>query len=87
MIRASLLADGGARAVAGDDDGCVGERQQLLVDGADEHGAVAAGQVGAADRAGEEGVAGEQQMLRGEVEADAALGVAGGVKDVAGEAV
>ena len=47
---------------------------------------VAAGEVGAADGAGEEGVSGEEEGLVGEVEADAAFGVAGGVEDGAGDA-
>ena len=53
---------------------------------ADELAGVAAGEVGSAYGAGEESVAGEQQGLVREIEADAALGVAGGVKDGAGEA-
>ena len=47
---------------------------------------VASGEVGSAYGAGEEGVSGEEEGLVGEVEADAALGVAGGVEDGAGEA-
>jgi len=71
--------------MAGEDDGSVGQREQLVVDGAEERGAVAAGKVCAADGAGEERVAGQQQVLRREIEADAALGVAGGVEDAAGK--
>ena len=56
------------------------------MDGTDEHWAVAPGQVGSADRAGEEGVSGEQQIFGGQVQADTALGVAGGVEDVADQA-
>ena len=41
----------------------------------------AAGQVGAADGAGEESVAGKQELFGREIEADAALGVTGGVED------
>ena len=41
---------------------------------------VAAGEVGAADGAGEESVSGEEEGLVGEVEADGAFGVAGGVE-------
>jgi hypothetical protein len=65
--------------VAGDDDGRVGQGKQLAVDGAEEGWAVSSGQVCAADGAGEEGVSGEQKVLLGEIEADAALGVAWGV--------
>ncbi len=46
---------------------------------------VASGEVGAAYGAGEEGVSGDEKGVVGEVEADAALGVAGGVEDGAGE--
>ena len=71
--------------MAGEDDGGVGEREQLAVDGAEEGWAVSAGKVGAADGAGEEGVAGKQQVLGWQVEAYAALGMAGGMQDAAGE--
>ena len=71
--------------MAGEDDGSVGQREQLVVDGAEERGAVAAGKVCAADGAGEERVAGQQQVLRREIEADAALGVAWGEEDAAGD--
>ena len=84
-IGLSFVANGGLRAVAGDDDGGVGQWEQLAVDGADEGRAVAAGKVCAADGTGEEGVAGEEEILLGEIEADAALGVAWGVEDAAGE--
>src|SRR5271154_2175015 len=66
-------------AVAGDDGGCVGQGQEPIVDGLDNFALVSAGQVGPADRASEKGVPGEQQLLGREVEADAALGVAGSV--------
>jgi len=85
-VGVALDTDGGGRAVAGDDAGGVGEWQQVVVDGVEQLAGIAAGQVGAADRAGEEGVAGDEEALLGEVEADAALGVAGGMEDAAGEA-
>jgi len=47
------------------------------------HGA--AGEIGAADGAGEEGVAGDEFLLSGEIKADAAFGMAGGVEDLGGE--
>jgi hypothetical protein len=55
----------------------------------DDLAVVAAGQVGAANAAGEERVSGEDNFERNKVKADGALGVAGGVDDlgwVAGEA-
>ena len=51
------------------------------MNGADQLLRVAAGKIGAAYGAGEEGISREEQGLLGEVEADAALGVAGGVED------
>ncbi len=72
--------------MAGDDGGVIGQGEKTLVDGAEKLAGVAAGQVGSADRAGEEGVPGEEERLSGDVETDAAFGVAGGMKDGAGEA-
>ena len=41
------------------------------------------GQVGASDAAGEERVAGDQHLLGGEIQADAAFGVPGRVENIA----
>lgn len=67
--------------MAGYDGDLVGEGEEGVMDGLDELPGVASGEVGAAYRASEEGVPGEEQGLLGEIEADAALGVAGGVED------
>jgi len=83
----AFFADEGGGAVAGEDARVVGEGEKMGVDGAEEGGGVASGEVGAADGAGEEGIAGEEEVLVGEVEADAALGVTGGVEDVGGDAL
>ncbi len=80
-IAFALFANGGKRAVAGYyecfvrqcENGSVKGLQDLL------HGS--AGQVGAADGAGEQGVAGDQDFLRRKVNADATFGVAGRVED------
>ncbi len=48
---------------------------------------IAAGQVGASNAAGKERIAGDEQLERGKVEADRALGVAGGVDHLGGVAV
>jgi hypothetical protein len=72
--------------VPGDDGYFVWEGEEALVDGGEELAGVAAGEVGAADGAGEEGVSGEQEGLVGDVEADAAFRVAGSVEDGAGDA-
>ena len=81
-ICSAFGADGGGWSVAGNDPGFVGEGQQAGVDGVDDLLEVAAGQVGAADAAGKERVAGEDHLERSEVKADGALGVAGGVQDL-----
>ena len=81
----AFFADGGQLAVAGDDYGFVGQSQDCVVEGAEDFWHGAAGEVGAADGAGEEGVAGDQFLFCGEVEADAAFGVAGGVEDLGSE--
>ena len=69
-----------------DDCGFVRKREKPIVDRGDELAGVASGKVGAAYGAGEEGIPGEEEGLLGEVEADAALGVAGSVEDASGEA-
>ena len=69
-----------------DDGDLIWEGEKALVDRVYELACVAAGQVGAADRTGEEGVACEEEGLSGEIETDAAFGVAGSVEDGAGEA-
>jgi hypothetical protein len=71
--------------VAGDDLDFVVEREQAGSDGVKDLGVVAAGEIGAADGALEEGVAGKDHVERDEMEADGALGVAGGVYDLSGK--
>ena len=71
--------------MAGNDDGFVGQGHNRVMQRAQNFLHRAAGQVGAADRAGEESVAGDQVFFGREVEADAAFGMAGRVKDVGGE--
>lgn len=70
--------------MAGDYNRFVGQGQHCVVQRAHDLLHRAAGQVGAADRAGEESVAGDEFFFRGEVKADAALGVAGGMQDLGG---
>lgn len=64
--------------MAGMDFGAGREGEQFLADGAQELGVVAAGQIGAADGALEECVAGNDAVGFGNVEADASGGMAGG---------
>ena len=85
-IAFALAADGGGGAVAGEHFGFVGQGQQAGLDGVDDLAGVAAGQVSAADAAGKERVAGDEQLERGKVEADGALGVAGRVQNLCREA-
>ena len=54
--------------------------------GADELAGIASGEVGAAYGSGEEGVSGQEEGVVGEVEAGAALRVAGGVEDLPAKA-
>ena len=72
--------------MAREDCDVVGEGEERIADGFEELLGVASGEVGAADRAGKEGVSGEEKGLLREIEADAALGVAGGVEDGACQA-
>jgi hypothetical protein len=72
--------------VAGDDSDLVGEGQESVADRGKELAGVAAGEIGAAYGAGEEGVSCEEKGLVREVKADGAFGVAGGVEDGACEA-
>ena len=76
-----FVAHGCGWAVAGNDLRLFGENEQATVDGVDDLAGVTAGQVGASDAAGEERVAGDEQLHGREVEANAALGVAGRVQD------
>ncbi len=77
-----FLAYGGGRAVAWEDFGLFWQNQQASFDRVDDLTTVAAGQVGAAYAAGEQGIACDEQIEWSEVQADAALGVAGGVNDL-----
>ena len=72
--------------MSGDDSDRVWEGEKTVVDRREELFRVASGEVGAADGTGEESVSGEKEGLVGDIETDAAFGVAGGVEDGAGEA-
>jgi hypothetical protein len=71
--------------VAGDDGHGIRQGEKPFADGAEDFSSVTARQVGATDGAGEEGVSGDQELLGREVEANAALGVPGGVDYLAGD--
>jgi len=71
--------------VAGDDPGFIGEDKQAVVDGLDDLSGVATWEVGSANASCKKGVAGEDEIQRGEVKADAALGVTWGVDDLGRE--
>src|SRR3546814_5387241 len=58
----ALATDGRLLAVTGEHHDVVGERQHLLGEAAQHRGVVAAGEVGTADRALEQQVAGEHEL-------------------------
>src|SRR5690606_30699311 len=78
-ILAHLVAQTGVRTVAGDHGGVLVEGVETA-DGALDGGIVAAPQVGAADAAAEQGVAGDQQLGPGKPEAGGARRMAGSVQ-------
>ncbi len=59
----SLFADGGIWAVTGNDLYLVGEGQESVADGVDELTGISSGEIGAADRACEEGIASNQKRV------------------------
>src|SRR5579884_1547163 len=77
-----FTADGGLGAMAGNDDGVLGQGHELFVDGADDLAAVATRQICPADAVAEQGIAGDKLVLRRDPQAQAALGVAGRMQDV-----
>ncbi len=78
----ALASNGGGWAVAGDYLSFAGQGEQAALDGVQDLRTVAAREVGAADAAGEKCVSRQEQIERNEVQADGALGVAGGVEDL-----
>jgi hypothetical protein len=80
-------ADSGGRAMAGQDPGVVGKRQEPGFDGVDDLARVAAGQIGAADAAGKQGIAGNDHLERFEMKTDRTLGVTRRVQHFGGVAV
>lgn len=66
--------------MTGNYDQAVGQRQQLVTDGRQDLPAVAAREIGAADGVAEQGVAGDEFVLRGRQQADAPLRMARGVE-------
>ena len=78
----AFAGDVGAWAVAGDDRNRAFEGDELPEDAFHEHLVVAAGVVGAADGAGEEGVAAEEDLFVRFIEGNAARSVARGLDDL-----
>jgi hypothetical protein len=62
-VGVTLVADGGAGAVAGMDDGVIGELEELRLQGIHKLIIRAAPEIGAANAAGEEGVACKELRL------------------------
>ena len=81
-IAFALLANRGHGAVAGHDNGFVGQGENGVVQRLQDllHGTT--GKVGTANGSGKEGVAGNQFLFSRKIQADAAFGVAGSVKNV-----
>ena len=75
------MSDGCFPAVAGENHSVAGEGEELLADGAHERVVVAAREVGAAYRALEECVAGDDESRQRTVEGYASRGVAGDAND------
>ena len=80
------MSDGGGGAVAGDDEGFSGQREQPILNAGDDLAGVSAGEICATDSTGEEGIAGDEKVGGGDVETEAASRVAGGVEDGATDA-
>jgi len=93
-IRVALVADGGGGTVTGVDDGVIGELEEFGVQRIHDLIEGATPEIGTADAASEESVSREELRLSemdftgilGEIQADAARRVAGGVNDVGLEA-
>src|SRR5262249_46334206 len=73
----ALLGDSGQLAMAGNNQRFVGKSEDVAVKRTHDSVEVAAGQVCAADAAGEERVAGDKLLFGREVDADASLRVTG----------
>src|SRR5208337_1655876 len=71
----ALVADGGQGTVSRDYDGFVRQCQNRAMQGLHDFLVGASGQVGAANGAGKERVAGDEFFLRCEIQADTAFGV------------
>jgi hypothetical protein len=74
----------GGGTVTGEDPGFIGKAEEAGLDGLDDLAGIAPGQVGAADAAVEEGIAGNDHFEGLEVKADGALGVAGCMENLGG---
>jgi hypothetical protein len=83
-IAAPLAAEGGHRAVAGNEFDIVAQRPELAPDRIDQGLVVAARKIGAADAAGEQHVADQGQLRRRVEEHHMARRVAGGVQHLQG---
>jgi hypothetical protein len=84
-IAFAFILDGSGRTVTGNDDGVAREGEKFLVDRLKNLFVGAAGKIGSPDAALEESVTGEKLLLGGDEDANAALGMAGGMDDGAFE--
>jgi hypothetical protein len=80
-------ADSGCGAVAGQDPGVAGQGQEPGFDGLDDLARVAAGEIGTADAAGKQSIAGDDHLERLEMKTNRTLGVTRCVQHFSGVAI
>ena len=81
-VRFFLASDGRRRSMTRHYQGFLGEHQQSVMDRTHELPAIPARQVGPPDRASEQCVARNQQLLLRNIQANGALGVSGRLEDL-----
>src|SRR4051794_36271771 len=84
-VRDAFLAECAGGAVPADEADVVAERQELLLDGPDQQGVIAPGQVRPADRPAKEHVAHESEAVRRVDEDDASWRMARAMEDIEGD--
>jgi hypothetical protein len=83
----SFGVDCGPGAVAGQDAGVARQGQETGFDGLDDLARVSAGEIGAADAAGKQSIAGNDHLERLEMKTNRTLGVTGRVQNFSGVAI
>ena len=80
-----FLSDRGLRAMTGNYQGGVGKHQKPVAERSENLRSIAARQVGASNRSGEESVSGQEQILPREMQANASWGVPRRVQNIRGQ--